>query len=158
MNKADFIGTLYLRQQLASCVKMQGRSFEQRFDGLKASIVWCMGHWLLRLLSDALHAGTAGSDCLPPVGCSRESGEDMSQRPKWKGRETWCWNVSSFYLKLSTKRCGRSGYVVCVLSYQKCGQVCSISFVCVLHLRIHTYWLSRTRLNDRVVALCQSRC
>ena len=46
-----------------------------------------MGHWLLQPLSGAVHAGTAGSGCLPIVGWRYEAGKaEKSKVRDWKER------------------------------------------------------------------------
>lgn len=135
-----------------SCVEMQETCFERSTDNWIATRVWFMGHWLLQLLSDAVHAGTAGSGCLPLVGWRDGAGKAVKKmqvrdRKENRQRQTALWwlgvevvqpPIWSFFKSFFFFQwCGRSG---CVTGFYVCVCVCGlhrscIQWLCVLHLR-----------------------
>ncbi len=66
-------------------------------DSWKATRAWRTGHWLLQLLSGALHAGIAGSGRL--VGRRDGAGEVETEGVV----VTWCRSAAAFHLKLFLK-------------------------------------------------------
>lgn len=148
---------LWLRLQLlfsGSCVEMQERSSSWAVnDSWKATRVWCTGHWLLQLLSGAMHTGTAGRGCPPLVeDGGMEQVKRRRRRSETEKERDGAWKVAQWlgvkvlqpliwsFFKSLFQRCRRSGCATgfrvcaCVFSFQERRQVCSIGLACAFRL------------------------
>lgn len=151
MNKAVWMNSgLSFRQQPLFSVLCRdaGECMWVVTDSWKATRVWSMGHWLLLLLSVAVHAGTASSGCLAPqplVGWVDGAGILQKRQVRdWeekRRRQTVFWWLGDKVLQPSIKKklfsevwevwmCHTVRMGACVFSFQQRGLVCSIDLAC----------------------------